>query len=127
MAEIGREINAASLKAAGEFLKAEQIARLKQIACQVRGPQSFDDPDVQKKLNITETQKTDIHAIQQEAREEMRPIFQEFQDDREAAMKKMGELRKRTLAKIEGKLNDEQRKTWKELLGTPFEIKFEEN
>ena len=57
----------------------------------------------------------------------MRPIFQEFQDDREAAMKKMGELRKRTLAKIEGKLNDEQKKTWKELLGAPFEIKFEEN
>ena len=45
----------------------------------------------------------------------MRPIFQEFQDDREAAMKKMGELRKRTLTKIEGKLNDEQKKTWKEL------------
>ena len=66
MAEIGREINAASLKAAGEFLKPEQITRLKQIACQVRGPQSFDDADVQKKLNITETQKSDIHAIQQE-------------------------------------------------------------
>ena len=42
-------------------------------------------------------------------------------------MKKMGEVRKRTLAKIEGKLNDEQKKSWKELLGAPFEIKFEEN
>ncbi len=42
-------------------------------------------------------------------------------------MKKMDELRKQTLTKIEGKLNDEQQKTWKEMLGAPFEIKYEQN
>ena len=59
--------------------------------------------------------------------QEMRTIFQENQDDREAAMKKMQELHKETLAKIEAKLNDEQQKTWKEMLGAPFEIKYEQN
>ena len=125
--EINREINASTLKAAGEFLKPEQITRLKQISYQQRGAQAFSDPEVAKKLNLTDAQKTDIQAIQQEARQEMRPIFQEFQDDREGAMKKMAELRKKTLAKIEAKLNDEQQKTWKELLGAPFEIKYEQN
>ena len=57
----------------------------------------------------------------------MRTIFQENQDDREAAMKKMAELNKKTLSQIEAKLNDEQQKTWKELLGSPFEIKYEQN
>ena len=33
-------------------------------------------------------------------------------------MKKMTELRKETLAKVEAKLNDEQQKTWKEMLGS---------
>ena len=40
-------------------------------------------------------------------------------------MKKMAELRKETLEKAAAKLNDEQQKTWKELIGAPFEVKFE--
>ena len=35
-------------------------------------------------------------------------------------MKKMAEIRKETLDKVTAKLNDEQQKTWKELLGAPF-------
>ncbi len=40
-------------------------------------------------------------------------------------MAKIAEHRKETLAKIESKLTDEQKTTWKEMLGAPFEIKFE--
>ncbi len=127
MREIGREVNASALKSAGEFLKPEQIARLKQIANQVRGAQSFTDPDVAGKLKLTDGQKSDIQSIQQESFQEMRTIFQENQDDPEARMKKMNELRKQTLSKTEAKLNDEQKKTWKEMLGAPFEIKYEQN
>ena len=36
----------------------------------------------------------------------------------------MTELRKETLSKAVAKLNDEQQKTWKELLGEPFEVKY---
>jgi len=127
MQEINREISSSSLKAAGEFLKPEQIARLKQIAYQVRGSQAFNDPEVAKKLNLTDAQKNDIQSIQQESFQEMRTIFQENQDDPEARMKKMNELRKQTLSKVLSKLNAEQRKTWKELLGSPFEVKYEQN
>ena len=127
MAEITREVNASTLKAAGEFVKPEQINRLKQIANQARGAQAFADPEVAKKLNISDSQKTDIREIQQESMQEMRSIFQDNQDDPEARTKKMNELRQQTLSKVEVKLNDEQRKTWKEMLGAPFEIKYEQN
>jgi len=127
MQAITREANASAIKTAGEFLKPEQVSRLKQIANQVRGAQAFADPEVAKKLSITDSQKTDIQQIQQDSMQEMRSIFQDNQDDPEARMKKMNELRKQTLSKVEGKLNDEQRKTWKELLGAPFEIKYEQN
>ncbi|MGO9470242.1 MAG: hypothetical protein ACLQIB_51510 [Isosphaeraceae bacterium] len=123
MMELNKEINESTMKAAGEFLKPEQISRLKQISYQTRGANAFSDPEVQKKLNITDSQKTDIQSIVQESMTEMRTIFQENQDDREAAMKKVAELRKQTLAKAEGKLNDEQQKSWKEMLGAPFELK----
>ena len=125
MQQMTHELNASSLKQAAEFLKPEQVERLKQIAYQVRGYTAFGDPEVAKKLNLTDSQKKDVGEIQREAGQEMRSIFQDFQDDREGAMKKMTELRKETLAKVEGKLNDEQKKTWKGMLGTPFEIKYE--
>jgi len=123
MQEINREMNASALKAVGEFLKPEQVARLKQISYQVRGAQAFSDPEVAKKLNLTDNQKGDIQTIVQESMTEARTIFQDNQDDREAAMKKIQELNKQTLSKAEGKLNDEQQKTWKELVGAPFEYK----
>ena len=53
----------------------------------------------------------------------MRELFQGFQDDREGTMKKIAEHRKETLAKVVAKLNDEQQKTWKEMIGAPFELK----
>jgi Spy/CpxP family protein refolding chaperone len=123
MQALNQEMNASALKSAGEFLKPEQIARLKQIGYQVRGVQAFSDPEVAKKLNITDAQKTDIQEIGRAAREKM-PSREDFQSDREAAMKKMQEVNKETLSQVVSKLNDEQQKTWKELLGSPFEIQY---
>jgi hypothetical protein len=123
MMAITHEINEATLKAVGEYLKPEQITRLKQISYQQRGASAFTDPEVAKKLNITDAQKSDIQTIVTDSMAAMRTIFQENQDDQEARTKKMTELRKETLAKAEAKLNDEQQKTWKELLGAPFEYK----
>ena len=126
MRELNREINESALKTMGEFLKPEQVARLKQIVNQQRGAMAFSDPEIAKKLNLTDSQKTDIQEIVRESREKM-PSRDDFQSDREAAMKKMQEVNKETLSQVEGKLNDEQRKTWKDLLGAPFEIKYEQN
>jgi hypothetical protein len=123
--EIGKEMNESALKAFGEFLKPEQITRIKQISYQQRGAGALVDPEVAKKLNLTDSQKSDIDSIVQESRTQMRELRQQFQDDREGAMKKMTEIRKESLEKASAKLNDEQQKTWKELIGSPFEVKYE--
>jgi hypothetical protein len=121
--ELNREMNASNLKALGEFLKPEQITRLNQISYQLRGIIAFSDPEVAKKLNLTDSQKTEIQEIGRESMEGLRGLFSQDQspEERQAAMKKMNEGRKAALAKAEAKLNDEQQKTWKELLGAPFE------
>jgi Spy/CpxP family protein refolding chaperone len=121
--ELNRELNAATNPKVAEIIKAEQLTRIKQISCQIQGANAFIDSEIAKKLNLTDAQKTDIQSIIEESRGEMRAIFQDAGDDREAAMKKMTELRKATLAKAEAKLNDEQQKTWKEMLGSPYEYK----
>jgi len=125
MQALFKEMNESSLKAVGEFLKPEQITRLHQISHQVQGAMAFNDPEVAKKLSLTDTQKSDIKTINDEAGAAIREIFTSNQDDREGNMKKVAELRKETLTKITAKLNDEQQKTWKEMIGSPFEIKFQ--
>jgi len=124
MQTVNKETTESTLKAVGEFLNPEQIARLKQISYQARGAMAFSDPEVASKLNITDSQKSEIQTIVQESRGKM-PTREEFNDDREAAMKKSAEVQKGTLAQITAKLNDEQQKTYKELLGAPFEVKYE--
>jgi Spy/CpxP family protein refolding chaperone len=125
MTELNKQMNESTMKAIGEFFKPEQVARLKEISCQTRGAMAFADPEIAKKLNITDAQKEEIKTISDESNASMREIFQGAQDDREGAMKKIAELRKETLGKIVAKLNDEQQKTWKELCGAPFELKME--
>jgi hypothetical protein len=121
--EFNKEITASTLKAVGEFLKPEQVTRLKQIDCQTRGMMAFADPDIAKKLNITDAQKDEIKTISDDANAAIRELFPEIQNDREGTMKKITEHRKEALGKIVAKLNDEQQKTWKEMLGAPFEYK----
>jgi hypothetical protein len=125
MMAIGREMNDKALKAIGEFMKPEQITRLKQISYQQQGAAALTDPEIVKKLNVTDSQKSEIQSIVDDSRSQMREIFQSAGDDREAAMKKITELRTETLSKATAKLNDEQQKSWKELIGTHFDVVFE--
>jgi len=123
--ELMKEVNQSTLKAVGEFLKPEQLTRLHQISYQARGVLAFADPEVAKKLNITDAQKADIKTIADESNEAMRELRSGFRDDPEGTQKKITEHRKETLSKAVAKLNDEQQKTWKELIGAPFELKIE--
>jgi hypothetical protein len=126
-AEINKEMNESTLKAVGAFLKPEQVTRLKQISYHVSGLQAFNDPEVAKKLNLTDAQKTEIQEINREVRETTQGLISQDStpEERAEGMKKMTEARKAGLTKAEAKLNDEQQKTWKELLGAPFTIVIE--
>jgi Spy/CpxP family protein refolding chaperone len=123
--ELMTEANKEDMKALGEFLKPEQLKRLKQISYHSRGPGVFSDSEVAAKLNLTDSQKTEIGAIAREMMEEGRKIREENQGEFETIAKKTGELRKECLEKAVAKLNDEQKKTYKELVGEPFTVTFQ--
>ncbi len=122
MQELNKEVNEEANKAVAAFLSKDQIHRLHQIHHQVQGAQAFTDEHVQNKLKLTDAQKSEIAAINTEARAKIQAIFQDSQGDREAATAKNNELRKETLAKVEAKLTDEQKTAYKELLGAPFKF-----
>jgi hypothetical protein len=125
MREMSKELNEMAHNGAKDFLKPEQLHRLHQIQHQVQGPQAFADEHVQNRLKLTDAQKSEIQTINQESMSEMRELFQGLQDDREGTMKKITAHRKATVDKIVSKLTDEQKTTWKNMLGSPFELKRE--
>jgi type VI protein secretion system component VasK len=125
MREMQPKLEEETRTAMRDFLKPEQVKRLHQIQHQVQGAQALTSEYVQNHLKLTDSQKSDIQSIIEDSGQKMREIFQDAQGDREQMRTKMTELRKETLAKAEAKLTDEQKKSWKEMLGAPFEIKFE--
>jgi Spy/CpxP family protein refolding chaperone len=125
--ELAPAQNAALQKGLNEILKPEQVARFEQIQVQTAGAAAFALPRVQEKLKLTDDQKSKIRAIEEEAGQSVREIFQSAQGDREGAQKKFAELRKETLGKATAVLTDSQKATWKELTGAPFELKVDPN
>jgi hypothetical protein len=118
-------------KSLGEVLSPAQLKRLKQIKWQNDGLRAFSEEDVNKVLKLTEPQREKIRTINEEALQEFAAIFQgsdsppsgNYQD----AMKKVTTLRKETLAKGVAALTPEQKKAWKDLVGNPFEVRFEQS
>jgi len=81
------------------------------------------NPEIQDKLKLTNEQKEKVKTINQEAGEKMRDLFQGGFN--EEARTKMTQLLKETMDKITGVMTDDQKKTWKEMTGEPFEVQFQ--
>jgi hypothetical protein len=116
----------------GKVLTADQQARLKQIGRQVAGVRAFADEEVAAALKLTDEQKGKIKGIGDDLAKDMREVFGGggkggfgkggFDPDRMAEnQKKMEKLNKAALAEVEEVLTDDQKKTWKELVGAPFD------
>lgn len=107
-----------------QVLLPEQHDRLRQIALQQQGVGALSDPEVAKKLELTEEQKEKLMEIQRSSREKMIASIREASEnrDREAMGKMMAESRKATLAEAREVLTSEQRKSFDEMLGKPFDL-----
>ena len=109
----------------GNALKDEQLRRFMQIDLQQRGVNGLSSPFVAQRLNLSDEQKAKIKTIVDEQPAKMREIMQSASGDFAAAREKMVALRKEALDKAKDVLNSEQKDQYKEMLGSPFEVKFE--
>jgi Spy/CpxP family protein refolding chaperone len=122
-AELRKTESAETTKALAEVLKPEQMKRLHQIELQQEGVVAFADPEVAKKLKLSDEQKSKLKTIADDSRKEMTDLFGQGQG--QEARTKMAEIRKAANEKAVGVLNDDQKKEWKEMTGAPFEVKFQ--
>jgi hypothetical protein len=128
MLEIFKEINAEAEKTVKEFLKPEQLKRLKQIEMQVAGVGNFTSKETQKALKLTDTQQEKIKTIVDDLNRQTREMLKGVGRDptKMAEMrKKMEGMRKDAEEKVNAILNAEQKKSYRDMLGDPFELKIE--
>jgi len=121
-----KEVNEAVAKDLSGVLKDDQSKRYKQIQLQQMGIRAFSNEDTTKALKLTDEQKKDITALIEENGKQITEktkdlTRQDFAKRREISQ----QVSKETMGKIATKLTSDQKKTWKDLVGEPFEIKFE--
>jgi Spy/CpxP family protein refolding chaperone len=126
MPAIMKEINAESTKLLADCLKPEQTKRYKQIQLQQQGTRAFSSEEVQTALKLTTEQKDGIKKIGEDAR---KAIEEQTKDLERTDFQKRTEIRNKVNKESEGKiaatLTSEQKKTWTEMVGEKFEVKFE--
>ena len=120
--ELMKPINESAMKTAHAFLKPEQVKRLHEISLQQQGATALTDAAVAKKLGVTEEQTTKVKSLLADMQSEAGEIMQSAGDDRAAAMQKVTALRKETNTKVMALMTEDQKKTWKEMTGEPFEV-----
>jgi hypothetical protein len=111
--------------AAKAVLRAEQLSRFDQIVRQSQGVQAFLDPTVQERLRLTDEQKSSFRELADSVRTEMGELRRGLLEDRDGTARKMAAVRTTALEKGVGLLNDGQKSTWRDMIGMPFEIRYE--
>jgi Spy/CpxP family protein refolding chaperone len=104
------------------ILKPAQVRRLKEIELQERGLHAFADRDVEQALHLTDEQKTKIKKLGEGAGTAIQKISKESGNDYHIALKQIGAYRRELMREAMALLTPEQRKSWKELTGEPFEV-----
>jgi len=117
-----QKFSAGVMKDVAPLLKPEQLKRLKEIDLQQTGVQALASNDeLQKALKLTNDQKDKVRKLVGDMRQDVMELFQGGFGNPDT-QQKVQTLQKDYAKKAEGVLNEEQRKTYKDLLGKPFEV-----
>lgn len=114
------QMNAEVFKRLDGILDAGRMERLRQLDRRAQGPRVFRDPDVLKKLTVTDEQRTNMTAIGSAGDQKIAEILKSSK--RDEAAKEISAAKRKTLEEIVGLFTREQKATWEKLLGEPLEI-----
>ena len=122
---VRKEVSEAADRSLEGVLSAGQMNRYKQITLQRRGALAFGEPEVQKRLKLNSDQLQKAKQIFEETKSKMHKVFREaVQAGRvaDAGVISVGRIINESTELIIPLLTDEQKRTWREMIGKPFEI-----
>ena len=127
MQESMKKFNTDSAAKAKEILDDKQYARLQQIMVQMQGTRALQNPEIQKKLKVTEDQTKKIADVQKSVQEKRRKIMQDlranggridFKKFREKTQELNKQIEKNTLEV----LTKEQREQFEKMKGKKIDL-----
>lgn len=125
--ELSRKLTDEVIEGMGDTLKPEQVQRYKQLALQQEvarlGAGVFLGPDLDKDLKLTDKQKDEIKAIAEGLPKKRQAAFKDAGGGFGEGFKKIATLNKESVDEATKSFTDDQKKTWKEMIGAPFELK----
>ncbi|WP_010586117.1 hypothetical protein [Schlesneria paludicola] len=103
---------------------ADEAARQKynQMYYQYRGYGAFYDPDVQQKLNLSETQRQSIREAGRQWNRQMGRYNRDYVSDPDVVLKRFNESRSEYSEGLKKILTPQQEEQWREIAGNRFEI-----
>jgi len=123
MQELNRTMNADLFKAFGDVMNEQQMNRFRQLDLQYRGFGAFSDPEVGKKLNLTDEQAKRLRELGQTSEQEMRQQFKDAKFDDQKTMERYNTWRKGVWDKAGEILNEQQRQAWTEMTGPIYNFR----
>ena len=105
---------------ANDVLNPQQRTRFNQLSLQYQGPAAFSDPTVTERLKLTPEQRTKLNELDQQWTKQMNTISDKYRSDPKAASTQFNDLVKTNNERVNAILNDQQQRTWREMIGDPF-------
>jgi len=101
---------------------ANQRARFNQLLLQYRGYQSFTDPAIAQRLNLTSAQNARLREYEQTYDQQLANIYKFRSVDPNVLSARLSELRNDLNRRVDGVLSAEQQLLWKQLVGEPYQF-----
>ncbi len=120
--ELNRQYSADWLKGAQDILNQDQFRRYEQLNYQYEGYNAFRDPEVTKRLNLTDAQVRDLRDSITWRDRQIADIDRMARTDREKAREAYRVYWKEQQERYGKFLTPEQIKIWQQMTGEPYEF-----
>lgn len=104
-----------------KILDPKQYGRFDQVRLQLLGIRAFTDDEAASRLALTSEQKTRIRAIEDGLPARQGEVYERSQGDVQKAIKGVERLSDTAVQEAVTLLNEEQARTWRNLVGEPFD------
>jgi hypothetical protein len=118
--ELNREYANAWLNGAKDHLDANQLSRYQQLHLQYGGFSTFNDPAIQKGLNLTDAQLAQLNEALLWSNAQTQDISRQAQTDPTRARQAYADYAKAYQDRLNKSLTAEQQRLWSQMTGDPF-------
>ncbi|MFL5341066.1 MAG: hypothetical protein ACJ8F7_13045 [Gemmataceae bacterium] len=110
-------------KATNDIFNDQQRTRYGQLELQYRGIDAFSDPDLQRRLNLTDEQRTRLRDLDTWNQQQMQGLPNRMRTAGDRGADIWSDYRKQSSERLNQILTPEQRQTWSQLTGEAYNFR----